>query len=193
MIKFLLKVWSLAKPYRTRLFLGVLTGILTGLVSPLVIGTVMFVYSAVFPTPGEAGVAQLPMHRLPAFVQQWFYTARQALEQGVQSHPWTVAALVAAIPIIMFLSGFFGYLNVYLLQWVAIRTVTDLRVKTVRAFVESVRRILQPKFYGPAHLACHERHGRAAEYPEQHRLRRRPRPRQAGRRGGISACGNSPS
>ncbi len=129
MIKFLLKVWSLAKPYRTRLFLGVLTGILTGLVSPLVIGTVMFVYSAVFPTPGEAGVAQLPMHRLPAFVQQWFYTARQALEQGVQSHPWTVAALVAAIPIIMFLSGFFGYLNVYLLQWVAIRTVTDLRLR----------------------------------------------------------------
>ncbi len=88
MIKFLLKVWSLAKPYRTRLFLGVLTGILTGLVSPLVIGTVMFVYSAVFPTTDPSGTAQLPMQKLPVFAQHWFYTARQALESGVQTHPW---------------------------------------------------------------------------------------------------------
>jgi subfamily B ATP-binding cassette protein MsbA len=129
MTKFLLKVWDLAKPYRTRLYLGVLTGILTGLVSPLVIGTVMFVYGAVFPTTDTSGAAQLPIHNLPGFLDNWFQAARQALEQGVQSHPWTIAALVAAIPVIMFLSGLSGYLNVYLLQWVASRTVADLRVR----------------------------------------------------------------
>ncbi len=130
MIKFLLKVWGLAKPYRTRLFLGVVTGILTGLVSgPLLIGTIMFVYSAVFPSPDQAGAVQLPMHKLPAFVQDWFRVARTALESGVQTHPWVVTALVAAIPLIMFLRGFFGYLNFYFLQWVASRAIADLRVR----------------------------------------------------------------
>jgi subfamily B ATP-binding cassette protein MsbA len=129
MITFLLKVWGLARPYRTRLFLGVLTGILCGLVSPLLIGTIMFVYSAVFPSLDQAGAVQLPIHKLPAFVQDWFLAARAALEGGVQTHPWVVAVLVAAIPFIMFLRGFFGYLNVYLLQWVASRTIADLRTR----------------------------------------------------------------
>ncbi len=40
-----------------------------------------------------------------------------------------MTALIVAIPFIMFLSGFFGYLNVYLLQWVAGRTIADLRVR----------------------------------------------------------------
>jgi subfamily B ATP-binding cassette protein MsbA len=133
---FLLKVWGLARPYRTRLFLGVLTGTLSGLVSPLLIGTIMFVYSAVFPSPDPSGAVQLPMHRLPEFVQNWFLSVRQALEQGVRAHPWTVAALVAAIPFIMFLRGFFGYLNVYFLQWVASRSVADLRVRLFRHLMD---------------------------------------------------------
>ncbi len=136
MIEFLLKVWGLARPYRMRLFLGVLTGIVTGLVSPLVIGTVMFVYSAVFPSPDQSGMAQLPMQKLPPFVQQWFYAVRQALESGVQAHPWMVVALIAAIPLIMLLSGFFGYLNVYLLQWVASRAVADMRVQLFRHLLD---------------------------------------------------------
>jgi len=136
MTKFLLRVWDLTKPYRLRLFLGVLTGVLTGLVSPLVIGTVMFVYSAVFPSPDPSGAAQLPMQKLPVFVQQWFYTVRQALESGVQAHPWVVAALIAAIPFIMLLSGVLGYLNVYLLQWVASRAIADMRVKLFRHLLD---------------------------------------------------------
>ena len=136
MIKFLLKVWGLAKPYRVRLFLGVLTGILSGLLSPLLIGTIMFVYSAVFPSPDQSGVAQLPMHKLPAFVQDWFYTTRQALESGLRTHPWVVMALIAAIPFTMFLRGFFGYLNVYFLQWVASRTIADVRVRLFRHLLD---------------------------------------------------------
>jgi subfamily B ATP-binding cassette protein MsbA len=135
MIKFLLSIWSLAKPYRLRMFMGVLAGILSGLVSPLLIATIMFVYSAVFPSRDPSGVVQLPMQKLPGFAQNWFHTASQALESGVQVHPWTVTvtvtvtALVAAIPFIMFLRGFFGYLNVYFLQWAASRTIGDLRVR----------------------------------------------------------------
>ncbi len=136
MTRFLRRVWGLAKPYRVRLFLGVLTGILTGLVSPLVIGTVMFVYSAVFPSPDPSGAAQLPMQKLPLFVQQWFFAARQALESNVQAHPGTVMALITAIPFIMLLSGILGYLNIYLLQWVASRTVADMRVQLFRHLLD---------------------------------------------------------
>ena len=136
MSKFLLRVWGLAKAYRLRLFLGVLTGFLAGVVSPLVIGTVMFVYSAVFPTPGQSGAAQLPLQRMPEFVQNWFYAARQALEQGVHAHPWIIVALIAAIPVIMLLSGILGYLNVYLLQWVASRAVADMRVRLFRHLLD---------------------------------------------------------
>lgn len=57
MLAFLFKVWRLAKPYRVRLFLGVLTGIIGGLIAPLMITTAMFVYGAVFPSLDENGGA----------------------------------------------------------------------------------------------------------------------------------------
>ncbi|HVU08314.1 MAG TPA: ABC transporter ATP-binding protein [Verrucomicrobiae bacterium] len=125
---FLFKVWGLAKPYHTRLFLGAVMGIISGLISPLLIGTVMFVYGAVFPA-ADSDAAQLPMRRMPEFLNDWFHAARAALESGVQTHRWTIALLIAAIPLIMLLRGLFGYLNVYFLQWVASRTVADLRVR----------------------------------------------------------------
>jgi subfamily B ATP-binding cassette protein MsbA len=129
MLAFLFKVWSLAKPYRVRLFLGVVTGVISGFLSPLLIGTIMFVYGAVFQSADEKGAGQLPMHKLPAFVQDWFNAVRTALESGLHTHPWTMAAFIGAIPFIMFLRGLFGYLNVYFLQWVSSRTIADLRTR----------------------------------------------------------------
>jgi subfamily B ATP-binding cassette protein MsbA len=54
MIDFLRKIWEFARPYRGRLYLGVLTGVISGLVGPLLIGTAMIVYAAVFPTANES-------------------------------------------------------------------------------------------------------------------------------------------
>jgi len=126
---FLFKVWNLARPYRWRMFWGVLMGILNGLIAPLLIGTVMFVYGAVFPTLDANGAAQLPMSRSPEFLQHWFFNARTAFESGVHAHPWTLALLIAAIPLVMVLKGITGYLNVYFLQWTASRTVADFRTR----------------------------------------------------------------
>lgn len=135
MTKFLLSVWSLAKPYRLRMFLGVLTGILSGLMQPLLIGTIVFVYSAVFQT-AQTATTQSSMSRLPAFVQTWFANVRTALETGVREHPWTITALVASIPVIMFLRGLFGVLNAYFLQWVGSRAIADLRVRLFRHLLD---------------------------------------------------------
>jgi ATP-binding cassette, subfamily B, bacterial MsbA len=135
MTKFLFQVWSLARPYQVRLFLGVLTGIVGGFMGTLRIGTIAFVYSAVFPSKDPSGQIQLPLKRMPDFLAHWYTAATDALQKGTQTHPWswpvtwTIIALVAAIPAIQFLMGMFSYLNVYCLQWVASRSVADLRVK----------------------------------------------------------------
>lgn len=141
MSDFISKVWGLAKPYRLRLFLGVITGIVSGLMQPLLIATIMFVYTAVFPSPGAAG-AQLPIKKPPRFVENWYESARAALDHGVHAHHWswqvtsTVIALVSAIPLIMFLRGLFNFLNIYFLQWVASRAIADLRVRLFRHLMD---------------------------------------------------------
>jgi subfamily B ATP-binding cassette protein MsbA len=50
MIAFLLKVLGLAREYRSRLILGVVTGIIGGIFEPLMVATVVFVYGLVFPS-----------------------------------------------------------------------------------------------------------------------------------------------
>ncbi|MGA9450413.1 MAG: ABC transporter ATP-binding protein [Verrucomicrobiia bacterium] len=128
MIEFLFKVWGLARPYRARLFLGVLTGIVSGLMAPLMIATITFVCSVIFPSANTAG-PEKPLPGMPAIMTQWFHDAREAMGQGLHQHPGAVIALVALIPLVMFLRGLFAYLNVYFLQWTAIRTITDIRVR----------------------------------------------------------------
>jgi len=128
MIAFLLKVWGLARPYRVRLFLGVLTGIIAGLIEPLMIANITFVYSLVFPS-AQANPLREHLHWAPTWLQHWLLAAEQALTTGVKEHPWAVAALVGTIPAVLFLRGLFGYLNTYFLQWAAIRAITDLRIR----------------------------------------------------------------
>src|SRR3954470_14569047 len=48
MVAFLKSILRLAAPYRGRLTLGILFGILSGLLEPIMVATVMFVYSVVF-------------------------------------------------------------------------------------------------------------------------------------------------
>jgi subfamily B ATP-binding cassette protein MsbA len=68
----------------------------------------------------------------PEFVREWALSAQQALTSGVKSHGGAIIALVALIPAVIMLRGLFSYLNVYLLQWVSIRAITDLRVRLFR-------------------------------------------------------------
>jgi subfamily B ATP-binding cassette protein MsbA len=128
MIEFLLKILRLAKPYKGRLLLGALAGVLGGLVEPLMIATIAFVYGAIFPdAAGESLIDQ--MKSTPTFLRQWAGSIEEGIAKGVAAHPWAMAGLVGAIPVVFFLRGLLGYLNVYFLQWAAVRTVTDLRVR----------------------------------------------------------------
>ena len=128
MTDFLRKIWELARPYKLRLFLGVLMGIISGLIGPLLIGTAMLIYAAVFPS-SKADDAGLPLKHLPTFVQDWFFNVRDSLSQGLHEHRAAVWILIALIPIISLLRGISGYLNVYFLQWTGTHAVADLRTK----------------------------------------------------------------
>lgn len=69
-------------------------------------------------------------------MQAWFQNVRDVMEHGVHAHPWAKWSLVVAIPVIMFLRGLFTYLNTYFLQWVASRSIADLRVKLFRHLMD---------------------------------------------------------
>ena len=128
MSEFLLRIWALTRPYRARLLLGVVVGIIGGLIEPLMLAAIGFVYSVIFPSAGTAtSLVQAKLSWAPDFVQEWAASAEQALSSGLQTHSVSVAALVALIPAVIMLRGLFSYLNVYLLQWVSIRTINDLR------------------------------------------------------------------
>src|SRR5437867_2699324 len=128
MIAFLLKVWGLARPYRGRLSLGVLTGIISGFIEPLMIATIAFVYALIFPSAGSPKLS-VTLDWVPPFLKDWLTAAQEALRTGVSTNPAAVVALVAVIPAVIFLRGFFSYLNIYFLQWTGVRAITDLRVR----------------------------------------------------------------
>ena len=127
MIDFIREVWKWAKPYRVRLFLGVLTGVLCGLIEPLMILTITFVFNVIFPSAGAATV-KLQTPWLPEQLRNWVNAAAESVATGASTHRSGVILLVGLIPLVIFLRGLFTYLNIYLLQWAAIRAVTDLRV-----------------------------------------------------------------
>ncbi|HZQ46202.1 MAG TPA: ABC transporter ATP-binding protein, partial [Verrucomicrobiae bacterium] len=130
MISFLIKLWGLAQPYRGRMFLGVLTGIIAGFFEPMIIVTVAMVCGLVFPASDlRLGDKLQSLPYIPSFVPPWLNAVQNSLSTGVQGHPAAVIALLAMIPLVMFLSRLFSYLNIYFLQWVAIRTITDLRIR----------------------------------------------------------------
>jgi ATP-binding cassette, subfamily B, bacterial MsbA len=128
MIEFLRKIWALTRPYRGRLLLGVAAGVLGGLIEPLMIATVAFVYALIFPSANAAPVSER-LTWAPAFVKHWANGAQEALSTSMSRHPGAIIVLVAAIPAIVMLRSLLNYLNVYFLQWTAVRAVTDLRAR----------------------------------------------------------------
>jgi subfamily B ATP-binding cassette protein MsbA len=131
MISFLFKILALAKPYRFRLALGIITGIIAGVFEQLTVLVAVLVYGIIFNSGG--GLVSGKLHRfveyVPDSIHRFLRESFDSLTTGAQTHPLAVFLIVALIPVVVLLRVFFSYLNVYFLQWVAIRTVTDLRIR----------------------------------------------------------------
>jgi len=135
MIQFIKQLSVFVMPYRVRLGLGIVMGIVAGFMEPVAIAVFTAVFHLIF-SPESAGLQKqlksLPpfvAERIPNAVWDWLEAVQHALATNAKSNPSTVIILVSFIPAVIFLRGLFSYLNTYLLQWAAIRAVTDLRVK----------------------------------------------------------------
>ncbi len=125
---FLLKILVLAKPYYGRLVLGVLMGVLSGLFEPLMILSITFIFGIIFPAAGASPLAE-KLQYAPDFVGRWLEQVLGLSNGMTIDQPKFLIALVAVVPFVFLLRGVLSYLNIYLLQWVSIRAVTDLRVR----------------------------------------------------------------
>ena len=125
MILFLRKLLAWTRPYAFRLALGILAGLLCGLMEPALMIAVKLAIDIVFPTSGVPNLFE----QYPSLRQHfsWLANLAPATGQAIQSH--RAIWIIAAIPLVMFLRGLIAYLNVYFLQWAAVRTITDIRCR----------------------------------------------------------------
>jgi ATP-binding cassette, subfamily B, bacterial MsbA len=122
MIEFWLKLWQLTRAYKGRFALGVLCGVFSGMADTVVLITVALVAGAVFP-----GAAKLP-DKVPAWAAN-VYRSAQSWVQPHSTSKLAEVALVSLIPLVMLGRGLVNYLSSYLMNWVGIRAICDLRAR----------------------------------------------------------------
>jgi subfamily B ATP-binding cassette protein MsbA len=151
------RVLELTKPYRFRLILGLLCGFLSGALAPTLGLSLKLAVDAVFPMdrslasagPSASEAVQGPQDKnssnsgskkmlalMPSSLQSaldragaWFRPTAGPPSRG------RLILVISFIPFAMFLRTLLGYLNTYLLSWVAIRATNDLRVNLFRHLV----------------------------------------------------------
>ncbi|MGA2557842.1 MAG: ABC transporter ATP-binding protein [Verrucomicrobiota bacterium] len=132
MIKFLIKLWIINRRYKGRFLLGVLFGILNGLGQPLVLGTAAFVLCVMFTNNHPEDLQRLA-GSVPGWVPGWIrdlfiHLKQWGAAQAAGSMTWKML-IVGLIPLVVLLRGIVAYLSSYLMAWVALRSICDLRVR----------------------------------------------------------------
>jgi subfamily B ATP-binding cassette protein MsbA len=129
LIPFIRQVLALTKPYRMRFILGLICGMLAGVASPLLMGSVKLVVDTVFAEPGAPSPVQ-KLQKAPPIIQGLVQHILPSVETWhVQSSTALTLLVIATVPLAMLLRGLFTYLNVYLMNWVSIRAINDLRAR----------------------------------------------------------------
>jgi ATP-binding cassette, subfamily B, bacterial MsbA len=157
------RVLEMARPYRTRLVLGLLCGFLSGALAPTLGLSLKLAVDAVFPMDkGKAEASATPRGQAPSSAltdKSSPKNSSPANSKGLVSYmpttlqkqldrisSWVRPAgppsrtrlllVIGFIPAAMFLRSLLAYLNTYLLSWVAIRAANDLRVRLFRHLVD---------------------------------------------------------
>jgi ATP-binding cassette, subfamily B, bacterial MsbA len=129
MIAFLRKLWTFVRPYRWRLFLGLLFGMFYGLANAVLTGVIKVVADLIFRGSVDISfsdkVANLPKFLRP--VGQHLVELLPHITPPVTKSGMLLA--VACVPVTMLLRVLCGYLNIYLTNWAATRAVADLRTR----------------------------------------------------------------
>ena len=129
MILFFRRLFDLASPYWLRLVLGIVFGFLGGLIEMVVLLLVPLVGTVVFAGTDNNSAASFLKNLSPKLqaiadhVVHWFSASGASPGAGLK------ILAVSLVPLVFILRGVFSYLNVYCLQWAAVRAITDLRVR----------------------------------------------------------------
>ncbi len=122
MIEFWLKLWQLTRAYKGRFALGVLCSVLSGMADLAVLLTVATVAGAAF-----QGDATLPF-KLSSRAEAMYRSAHDWI--AAHSHTKSsVVLFVSLVPLVMLARGLVNYLSSYLMNWVGIRAICDLRAR----------------------------------------------------------------
>ena len=126
-LSFLRTVLILTRPYRLRLVLAVVCGLIAGLTNPLLLGCIKLVLDSIFPQPDAPRLSEQLVFA-PEFVRELLRGVEGAL-RDLRTKPTLLPllAVIGTIPTVMLLRGLFTYLNVYLMTWVTVRAIADLR------------------------------------------------------------------
>ena len=126
---FLRRLLRMIAPYRARFIAGILSGVAFGVANAALMFTVKLVVDVIFPTASVPTV-QEQLQKAPASVRQLAEQLGQALPRlESPSAAGGIILFVLLIPLGMLLRVSAAYLNFYLLNWVAVRAVMDLRTQ----------------------------------------------------------------
>lgn len=126
MLVFLRKLLAYARPYRGRMALGIACGIGFGLCNAVLMLVVKFVVDWVFPGSGAAPLAE-QLAKAPAFFRGLVDWLTPMLPESGSATTTGIVVAVLSIPVVMLVRSTCAYLNFYLLQWVSVRALMDLR------------------------------------------------------------------
>src|SRR5690349_5630475 len=125
MVEFLRKLLQFARPYRTRMVLGICFGALYALSNALLVLVVRVATDLVFSSGQDWLATQIA--KLPQFLRE---PLRHLVPQNLSPATRTgVALAICAIPLAMLVRGVCLYLSGYLMDWAAVRAVADIRSK----------------------------------------------------------------
>ena len=133
MLKYLLQGLRLAKPYSFRLVVGIICGFLAGVANPLLMVSVRLAVNTIFQTAsGDPTGGLLGSNAVPGFLRKLIDFANSLAPSGGQVSQLVIVMIIMLVPFSMILRSGLGYVNVYLMNWVSMRVVMDLRVRMFR-------------------------------------------------------------
>jgi ATP-binding cassette, subfamily B, bacterial MsbA len=133
--EFFSRVWGLVHPYKGRLILGIVFGILSGFVAPLLVLTIKLAVSVIFPTAQDISLLE-QLEAAPRFVQNLVGNLSSVLPQKFSDVSTAgLLLIIACIPAVMVIKGITSYVNIYMMQWVGVRAIMDLRNRLFSHFM----------------------------------------------------------
>jgi subfamily B ATP-binding cassette protein MsbA len=126
---FFRRIWTFVRPYRGRLFLGLACGVVSAMANGALALALKQAVNLQFAGSGAVSSGQAlakgpaPLHTMLPGLAHWLS------ELQAPSSTLGRVLLIATIPGAMLIRNLFAYLNIYLMNWTAVRAIADLRTR----------------------------------------------------------------